>query len=147
MPASSVSPTDLAYAAGIIDGEGCIRIIHRKTGKQGWSMNVEVCTTDPRLMMWLKDHFEGAIRRSPRFGNRKDAYAWKLSIRKAALFLQAIRPFLLIKGEQADLAIAFSRIIQLKQKGVDYRLSAEKNAERQAIYDRVKVLNFRGRAS
>lgn len=39
--------------------------------------------------------------------NWRDVYTWTLTNRKAELFLKTLRPLLIVKAKQADVAIAF----------------------------------------
>lgn len=93
--------TDLAYAAGIIDGEGCINI--DKDHRGHYRLHVIVCTTDEWLVIWLKLGFGGcawAVR-------KRRQWRWEICYRKGAAFLQLILPYLQLKGAQAELAIRF----------------------------------------
>lgn len=60
--------------------------------------------------MYLKDRFCGTItfdERSKKIPNRQDSWRWEVNSRKALIFLLAIRPFLVVKAEEVDLAIEF----------------------------------------
>jgi hypothetical protein len=90
---------DLAYLAGIIDGEGYIGI--------GNAPRLRVANTNPRLMEWLRCRFGGSIWTSrKRDGRSKALFTWELSARKAERVLREVAPFLILKREQAAIILA-----------------------------------------
>lgn len=107
---------DLAYAAGIIDGEGCITIAkspvyrNRRQLNPQYQLRVAVVMTDPSACKWLHEKWPGGFSclHPERYNSRaRKTYAWNLTANKAASFLGAIRPFLKIKHRQAMVAIQF----------------------------------------
>ncbi len=94
----------LAWAAGIIDGEGCILI------KEGVALRVvvNVENTDPRMLIELRLAFGGsiALRKGVSKSKRRPIWQWDISAKKAEAMLTAIRPYLICKGDQADIALA-----------------------------------------
>jgi hypothetical protein len=128
---------DDAYAAGIIDGEGCIRIQHnvRKNGCDVWSLRVAISNTSYRLLVAIQAEYGGRIslqRSHTNYPTRRDLYEWRLSDAKAAAFLLRVRPFLLVKAEQADMAISFRDTV-LPLKGRTRGNSAETTAKRLSL--------------
>jgi len=102
----------LAYAAGIIDGEGCIRISDIKSKQYPYrELNVSVQTTDEVLTYWLKDTFGGCLSIKNRYEGmnpkHKSSNRWILTCRKASKFLELILPYLKLKVPQAKLGIEF----------------------------------------
>ena len=95
-----------AYAAGIIDGEGCIQIQKRKSG--GYRMLVLISNTDGRMIDWFIDNF-GGRKKNHLIGHKKwkNCWEWIIYGRNAGKFLEKIYPYLVIKKEQADLAILY----------------------------------------
>ncbi len=100
---AGVSKAFLAYTAGIIDGEGHIGIGRTKNY---FCLRVEVANTSSRLIDFLHLTFGGNVWTGKR-PNRKVYYRWMISTRAADEFLRSISPYLLIKRNQADLALAF----------------------------------------
>ncbi len=104
--------TDLAYVAGIVDGEGCIGIQSFKSkGHRGglrYEMYVAVSNTNEWLIQWLKFSFGGSFCLLSRSGlNNKDCWSWRIQTRQAANFLRLIQPYLRLKAPQAELALSF----------------------------------------
>lgn len=99
---------DLAYAAGIIDGEGCICIgcslTRRKTPV--YSFVVEVQMSDREAIDWLHKTFGGSLYEYLKFGRRK-VYRWQVGTNNAKRFLMTVIPYLKVKQKQAELAIEF----------------------------------------
>ena len=77
--------SDIAYIAGLFDGEGSIH--YKKSpekkkkhkGKPGyrmsnsWRISMEVTMTDPMVINWLKETLKtGTVTKKPRKGLRKD---------------------------------------------------------------------------
>ena len=107
------SSENLAYLAGIVDGEGCIRI-HKQSKRNCYSPMITVVNTNPILVDWLRFFFGGSVG-VYHSGNTnwKDSYNWRLTGIKAIELLQQIRPYLRLKAQQADKLLAFWRIHEI----------------------------------
>ena len=136
-----MTETELAYIAGIIDGEGSICLtIRRYPGGGTVSLIACVGMTDPRVPKLLHEKFGGALfLRKPTSIKWKPAWAWSLTGDKALSFIEVIYPYLIIKREQADIAIAFQGI----RKPHHRRTDVEKQADEVARVA-MKKLNARG---
>lgn len=104
--------TDLAYVAGIIDGEGYIGICkrHRKMYSKGYTfqLSVSVCSTDEWLCTWLGFAFGGSVAlRFPGNSKHSPSWNWQIRTKQAGQFLKLIVPYLKIKRPQAEIAIKF----------------------------------------
>ncbi len=108
------SESDILYTAGIFDGEGTIAINRNKSAGGGprWWLLASVANTDMRLHNWLQQTFGGHIRVNSRKNPARPCYHWTLTSRQAADFLRLLRPFLKIKGEQADIGLEFQSLVQ-----------------------------------
>jgi hypothetical protein len=147
-----VMPTDkvlLAYAAGIFDGEGSvgIRLIKKKgaTEAKYHSVTVSITSTDTALTDWLQCHFGGRVNQNHRENadrNYKDAWKWLLLARHAAAFLEAIRPYLIVKAHQARVALELRDLVGA---GRATPVTPELFARREALRLELKALNRRGR--
>lgn len=102
-PATLALPDDVAihgYLAGLVDGEGSLK--RRKDGL--WSVVVQM--TDEGVIRWLHG-FGGSFGIYERDPTRKTIYCWKLGRRHDVLpFLRTIEPYLIVKRELAQEAIA-----------------------------------------
>jgi hypothetical protein len=107
---------DLAYIAGIVDGEGSIRSGGRSTkGRvknrwEGWQ--VSVANTDAALMQYL-GRIGGRVYGNRHVGplSKKPIYSWSVyRLDEVLALLKAIRPYLIIKRGKADQAIAETQL-------------------------------------
>jgi len=102
--------TDLAYTAGIMDGEGSIGIAKHKSRscKRGYTLElcVQVTSSDEWLCQWFKFGFGGSLGHSTNNAGNP-MWHWMIVARKAMGFLKLILPYLKLKQPQAELAIKF----------------------------------------
>jgi len=101
----SMKKIDLAYLAGIIDGEGCIFLSSRNV------VEVSVSNTSLWLCNYLKFVFTGSVIKvkEDARGNRQQLYHWSVKCQRAHLCLKLLLPYLRIKKPQAELAIQVLR--------------------------------------
>ena len=104
--------TDLAYAAGIIDGDGCIGAYKNKakTCRHGYRycLTIRVNISEPEPIMWLYLTFGGSYRSYANQGmGKRTMYTWALGANKALNFLKDAQPYFKAKSKQVELAIRF----------------------------------------
>jgi hypothetical protein len=88
---------ELAYTAGLFDGEGSISLVRQKNNRSH-SPQVSVASTDYEVLHWLQERFGGSIvTKQPRHANHSVSYDWRLTDRRALNFLKLIRPYLVIE--------------------------------------------------
>jgi len=136
------------YVSGIVDGEGTITICRSEyNGKDrnnkirhyiAFHVKVNVKNTDERLMKWLQSRFggeyykdESSLKKHPTW---KPAYVWFHAAKDKEPFLLSILPYLILKREQANIALQFLRL--------DSQRVPEK---RQELYEKIVALNQRGK--
>ena len=141
----SYKETDLAYAAGIIDGEGNIGIYANTSmaGYPRYRLRVRVTNSDEWLIHWLKNNFGGSIgvQQQPEGKNWKPAWYWTISCNTAMNFLVEILPYLRLKKSQAELAIEFQKA---RRRKLGRRFSDEERAVAEAQTILMRSLNKRG---
>lgn len=141
--------TDLAWTAGIVDGEGCIDIRKmRPTGNPKRPYGKYICAlrvsnTDVRMVMRLKELFGGNVQ-GPRLLrlSTKPAYEWILVGGKATNAIRAICPFLVVKREQAELYLRFAATMIYNHYGGNRKLPDDVAAQRDAMI--VEMTTLRG---
>ncbi len=114
-----VNPTVLAYIAGFLDGDGCIKvtITKRNYAKFGYYFRVIVSFTqhirDRRVLVWIKNKLKvGSI--SDYDSPSKHLSEYVIQDRKFNFrLLSNLRPFVVVKKKQLDLAL---EILSLKDK-------------------------------
>jgi hypothetical protein len=140
-----------AYLAGVIDGEGSIMLRHHPPRAESkhrweyWEPTMRVFNSDRRLMDWLTEHFGGGV--SLARNNReqqKDCWIWSARTREIAELLTGLRPFLLLKAEQADVVLEYYATYRHMGRRGHPPALVERRREMAAM---VKELNRRGKAA
>lgn len=103
---------DLAYFAGLFDGEGCLHIRKTKTKvqKTTYALVCKISMCNFSILEQLQQTFGGSLHkeREHQYSNKYNKlWTWTLSCVKARDFIIAILPFLRIKKSEAELAITF----------------------------------------
>jgi hypothetical protein len=112
---------DLAYAAGIIDGEGSI-YSHVNSTKGSVAIRISVSMTDYCVPEWLHDKYGGSLNyRTPSNPRHKPYCQWAISSRQAAALLELLIPYLKAKKEQALIALEINSLTRTRggsRKGI-----------------------------
>lgn len=139
----TIRRVDLAWAAGFIDGEGCLLIQSAKrNGVRYYWIMVSAPQVNPEPLIKLQTIFGGAIHhRAARPAKWADIYEWHIGNRQAASMLHRVLPYLLVKRGQADLLLTFDALLLRKGKRA---LTVPEIARRAALADAVKALNRKG---
>ena len=138
-----------SYLAGMFDGEGTFSIYHHKgqssTGKpyDSTAIRIEVTNTNVALMEWFVSHFGGQYYHHRRANlKHKIAYGWRPKGRaNSEQLLLGILPYLVIKKEQAKIALEYIRLPH--NNGFDETLAAK----RKELLEKMQTLNKRGSES
>lgn len=127
---------DAAYLAGIIDGEGSIILYKRRDVV---AVMLTVSNTAKKLLDWIADKTDvGAIcAQSKETEKRKASWFWRCNADAAESVLQQIRPHLVVKSAQADLAL------QTQKQLRDPALKADRSWQLECL-DKMRALNKRG---
>lgn len=100
----------IAYLAGIIDGEGCFYIGRVKQGRYGngfqWHSLLKVTSCDESLIIWLEETFGGSKESRYRWTSKKKftrpVYNWQATGPMLDYVIFVIYPYLIIKKRQAE---------------------------------------------
>lgn len=140
--------SQLAYIAGIIDGEGSIMIARKRSARSrgGWTyaLTASVTNTSRPLIDWLHQT-TGLGHIAPHFDARpenKSAWLWSLWSREAQSLIEQVLPFLLVKRQHAELGLRFQSTMRLNGG-----LTEEEWLERAKMHETMRLLNRRGRNS
>jgi hypothetical protein len=117
---------DIAWSAGIYEGEGCCRLCGGGIGKRGFM--VSVGQKDPELLYRLRDWFGGSIRDQ---GPKYDFRIWSIGGDRARIFMALIYGYMTARRkEQIDAANPFEflcgespvgmSVDELKSKMIDF---------------------------
>jgi len=116
------------YIAGFFDGEGCIRINKwfRKRGSKfggcyDYTLGTKLTNSNRMVLDECKTLYGGFIGEveDKRKSTYKKKYAWELKSNDAVKLLRDILPLLLVKRQEAALAIYF-QAYKKSLKGMDY---------------------------
>lgn len=142
-------PRNEGYTAAMIDGEGCISIAMyiqkvKKNGREyryeNTQLAISIFQTDERLMKWLIHHYGGRYcPRKPQKQGWKPGWSWSPSSKNLEQFILAVLPYLLLKKEQALIALEFVRLG--KGKPGPNNGNAELQKKRQVLAQRCSFLN------
>lgn len=111
--------TDLAWAAGFIDGEGCIyinksmskEIPNRRKTTQRYQLALTAVQSDIRPINKLKDLFKAGSITEYDKGAYKTQWVWKVSGLNAERVLRSIFPYLVVKKDQARVGLQHQELI------------------------------------
>ena len=142
--------SDLAYIAGLFDGEGSIyykqgaekKKKHKGPGHRisnSWRINMEITMTDPMVIHWVHQLVKcGTVTKKPRKGLRKDGtkylmqYRWRCVFRDAYYVCCLIYPYSITKLEKVKQILDHYQRLEEDTKVVDlenYRLTKSFSAK------------------
>jgi len=125
----------VAYLAGFFDGEGSISVnVNRKLVR--WSLRLSCHQVNPAPLRLLADAFGGSIRLTPRTGNQRPVYEWVAGGRMAAETIRALRPYLTVKADEADVALEFHALMKADRS----KLTPDEEEQREVLYQRLRDL-------
>jgi hypothetical protein len=144
-------PTDLAYMAGIIDGEGCFWIgkVPKKEGdgyvSEHYRGLLKIDNTDIRLIEWIDSVFSGTASAQCRTTSsrkfEREIFTWNATGDRLLDMCEQILPYLVIKKEQCELMIKFRKTYRTKLGS--NKIAPEDLAERQVCLEAIRKLNSR----
>jgi hypothetical protein len=143
--------TDWAYAAGFVDGEGCIAIIRQNVPSRGrsyYTVHVVVANRDKAVLDWMQSLWGGWVvaAASSRGGNARPAWNWRSPTGiHAEPFLLGIGEFLRVKMPQCENALALITLIRRSYRTLGpHPIPAAWLAEQESLYWKQRELNHRG---
>jgi hypothetical protein len=85
----------LAYAAGIIDGEGTITLANNRNDTGFRHPVVSVSSTSQEILKFMKENYGGSISKHKTYKkSHKTSYSWKITFNDAIDFLFEVKLFL-----------------------------------------------------
>lgn len=128
-----LTPTQAAYIAGFLDGEGSIMLINQSHERIGLRVTFTNC--DPGIMEWLKATTGVGVSVLTRHDEAKHrpAYIMALNTQPAYSLLKQVLPYLIIKKAQAELAIQFTERQAIPKEKADQSWQLEMKAAMQAM--------------
>lgn len=143
---SNCRPTDLAYLAGIIDGEGSISASKSRPCTENFRIFLAVAMCDVGPINLLAQVFGGDVKidkRQTKTG--KFVFRWTVYCRNAATVLELLLPYLIVKRDRAMNAIALQKLMRpkgIQGMGRGFRFPAAEIEERNRLATAIKSENF-----
>lgn len=99
----------LAYAAGILDGEGSISLHIENRRKRSPTLEIRVTNRNKEVIEFLKIYFYGTIQITAARPekNANEQYRWGVVSKNAEAFLKAVAPHVIVKKRQLAIALEF----------------------------------------
>lgn len=136
------SKTELAYAAGLFDGEGSISASRSSHSPANWRVIVAVSMCDKAPVEFMARVFGGrALEIKQKTKSGKAIYQWAVYCRNAAEVLKLLLPYLLVKSDKARDAIALAALMRSRTTQ-RVTITEEEAAQRKAIADRIRAANM-----
>ena len=144
--------TDWAYAAGFVDGEGCIAVIRSYVPARGhfcYGVTVVVTNRDRQILDWFRDLWSGhvvSLKPNTKGPLVRDAWNWRSPIgQRAQYFLGGIRPWLRIKTKQCDNALEMIELLKRSRRTLGSNpMPPGWRAEQERLYWIQREFNHRG---
>lgn len=131
---------DIAYAAGLFDAEGHIRINKQKLKRcihATYELRTGLTSANQTILKWFKNNFGGSIYSHKR--RKNPSFLWMMSANAGANFLRQIISDLQIKKLQAKLALQFQNEIRNGRK--HGRITSESLRQREQIKNQIFIFN------
>lgn len=131
-----VTETQLAYFAGVFDGEGSITIVRiDRAGKYGrpnatpiYNLRCSVGMQNLSLIKLFYDIFGGSIHY-----RHQSVYRWIILTNEAESFLRKIQPYIIVKRRQVELALDFVDYVHSRPR------TARKSKEECDLYEGIRL--------
>ena len=157
---SMIEDVELAWQAGIIDGEGTVTLakqMRKGRPSPAYRPMVTVTNTNPALVMPFVDAWGGGMYKRPDKRKSKkwmDSWTWYCPRSVVPEFLRAILPYLRGKRQQAICLIDFTKRCKsfprvkgnavLGKSGGSKPLGPEELFYRDGVWDAIRMLNGKG---
>ena len=132
----------LAWAAGLIDGEGCISIAKadRKLKSPHYKMQVQVAMCHKPTIERLYEMFGGSVSMRHGKGHNRNSWTWTIFNNQAAVLLKSLLPYMVTKQDEAKVAVEFQEHVVATPSRGWQGLLPETLAARESMYQACKRL-------
>lgn len=126
------------YAAGFVDGEGCINV---SSTRGTVFIRVLVVNTNKQVLELFKERWGGDICQNKHYNKSwKISYTWRVQYKACLSFLKDIYPFLIVKKQQVEAAFVFFEACP----GRGRRWTDESISLAEKAIEKIKNLNKKG---
>jgi hypothetical protein len=135
--ANELIPLNAAYIAGLVDGEGSIMLYTRRDAV---ALRLTLTNTHKRALEWVAEKVGVGVvlRQRIATATHAESFGWQCNAEAAETVLNQLRPYLIIKSDQAEMAVAFQERLRDPALKADRSWQLEWRAK-------MKALNRRGR--
>lgn len=142
MPMIRLEPAYLGYVAGILDGEGSIRL---RYAQGQFAVEVHVTNTCRRLLGWLQTRLGGfVVDHRSASAVHKRTWRWIVSARGARAVLEATCQYMLVKRRHAEIIGSFYAAIPEYKERYPGGLRLPLDQPLASLYAELRALNHRG---
>lgn len=109
--------TDIAWAAGFLDGEGCFTLTKQsgKTHESQRALHISASQVRLEPLVKLEELFGGKVKKHSRKTMKGTTiYVWLLgqNARKVEVFLPQVIPYMVVKKREAEILLDFASTIR-----------------------------------
>jgi hypothetical protein len=152
---AEIKETDWAYAAGFVDGEGCIAVVRSFVPNRDrfvYSVHVVVANNGREVLDWMRTNWGGwvvGVSGPSRGSLARDSWTWRGPTgTRAEPVLVGIRPYLRIKQRQCDNALVMIGLLRRSRRTLGpHPMPQAWIEEQEKHYWIQRELNHRGSAA
>jgi hypothetical protein len=133
---------DVIWAAGFVDGEGSVTIVSRRSNQGPRRTYLLRLTVGQRIrppLLRLHGLFGGNVSEHA-LGN-SGCYVWTANGHRASEALTAMRPYMSVKTEQADVAVRFQTLLSSRASSRWTPLSPDELEQRETLMLAMRAAN------
>lgn len=143
---------ELLYTAGLFDGEGWITLCRQMIKGRidyRYQLVVGIGMVHKPIIYSLQETYGGNVYNKPRSSGQslatRDGFHWRLSSGKASAFLEMLAPHLIVKQDEAILAIEIQKHIRRHIQDLAHKpdIRPKLIAERDAMYLQLRAMKKR----
>lgn len=137
--ASSLSQKELAYIAGIIDGEGHVNIVSQftKDGKHEYfTLRISIGNTNEVMIKWLQKRLGGYVSANTKIEGCKQCYHLQLNAKKVRWLVPRILPYVIAKRQELRLLVKSFKLIQQSKRQDNFSEVKELQREIRVFHSR-----------
>ena len=152
---AEIKDTDWAYAAGFVDGEGCIAIVRSFVPSRDrfvYSVHIVVANNGRGVLDWMQSNWGGwvvSVSAPGRGSGARASWTWRGPTgTRAEPFLNGVRPYLRLKESQCDNALLMIGLLRRSRRTLGpYPMPQAWIDEQERHYWIQRELNHRGTAA
>ena len=135
--------TELAYAAGLFDGEGTVTAVPFSKHRGSYMLCTRLGMVDEGPIRWLSNNFNGSIiKRVYACHKYRPLYVWSAHAKNMCNFIKLVSPYMKIKKHQCELAMEMYSTFN-KESHRSLKVPENVKSRRFEIYNLIKSMHSR----